>query len=134
MSDTIEQRRRARGAVGTRETESGGPLDPISRDCLESLTGNVSAGGMYLAAKRTFPPGTLLHLSFVAVGGAEDDSPVRATAIVRWRRRLFAPRGMGIEFVDFEGLGKRRLEEWLATLFPDTEPAALALASSRRRQ
>jgi hypothetical protein len=119
MSDTIDQRRFRRVAVGTRVTYSGEPLDPVSRDYFESLTGNVSAGGMYLAAKRTFPPGTLLHLSFEAVGGAVDDSPVRATAIVRWRRRFFAPRGMGIEFVDFEGLGKRQLEGWLATLFGD---------------
>jgi c-di-GMP-binding flagellar brake protein YcgR len=121
MSDEIDKRRFRRVAVGTRVAYSGEPLDPISRDYFESLTGNLSAGGMYLAAKVTFPPGTLLHLRFDAVGGAQDDSPVRATAIVRWRRRFFAPRGMGIEFVEFEGLGKRQLEEWLATVFAATE-------------
>jgi hypothetical protein len=120
MSPGIEKRRFRRVAVGTRVAYSGEPLGAISRDYFESLAGNVSAGGMYLAAKVTFPPGTLLHLRFDAVGGEWDESPVRATAIVRWRRRLFAPRGMGIEFVDFEGLGKRRLEAWLATLFPAT--------------
>lgn len=118
MSREIDQRRFRRVAVGTSVTYSGEPLDPRSREYFESLTGNVSAGGMYLATRVTFPPGTLVHLSFDVVAGAADDRPVRATAIVRWRRRFFAPRGMGVEFVDFQGLGKRRLEEWLETLFP----------------
>ena len=41
------------------------------------------------------------------------EEPVHARAVVRWVRRFFRPRGMGLEFIDVEGLGQTRLESWI---------------------
>lgn len=89
----------------------------LRRPDLEYLRGvaeDVSLGGMFIATRHTFPVGTALSLEFHTRedGGA----PVRAKAVVCWRRRWREPRGMGMRFVELEGLGQRRLEAWMETV------------------
>ena len=117
MTSGIDQRVFPRVAAGTGVTFAALPVDRKSRRYLESVAGNLSLGGMFLATRYTFRPGTLLQLEF-AIPGLEQAEPVRARAIVRWRRWWRNPRGMGVQFVEFEGLGRQQLTEWLDHVLP----------------
>ena len=69
---------------------------------------NLSLGGMFLVADR--PPRVRSRIIVDMAFGSPNGQPVRAEAIVRWRKRR---RGMGVEFVDFEEQGRDRLNAWL---------------------
>ena len=69
---------------------------------------NLSLRGMFLATEQPQPVGSRI---VVDIGiGLPNDPPLRAEAIVRWRKER---RGMGVEFIAFEEQGKDRLEAWL---------------------
>jgi len=118
MTQDIDQRVFPRVKAGTSVTFAALPVDRKSRRYLETVAGNVSLGGMFLASRYTFRPGTLLQLEF-SIPDSDQGEPVRARAIVRWRRWWRQPRGMGVQFVEFEGLGRQQLTEWLGRLLPD---------------
>lgn len=117
MGNDIDLRVYPRVKTGTAVTFAALPVDRKSRRYLETVAGNVSLGGMFLASRYTFRPGTLLQLEF-SIPDADAGGPVRARAIVRWRRWWRQPRGMGVQFVEFEGLGRQHLTEWLDRLLP----------------
>lgn len=117
MTVDIDLRAFPRARAGTSVTFAALPVDRRSRRYLESVATDVSLGGMFIAARVTFRPGTLLQLEFSIPVGASD-GPVRARAIVRWRRCWQRPRGMGVQFVEFEGLGRQHLTEWIERPLP----------------
>jgi hypothetical protein len=117
-----ERRQFPRLAAGARVRFHALPLHRSERDYLKGVAADVSLGGMFIASRHTFPVGTAISLEFHAraEGGS---TPVRARAVICWRRRWRRPRGMGVQFVEFEYLGQRRLETWLDTVL-DREPVS----------
>jgi c-di-GMP-binding flagellar brake protein YcgR len=91
-------------------------LDRKSRKKLSGIAENCSLGGMYLSTEDTFPEGSVLSLEFEIDSEESGPTVVKARAVVRWSRRWSAPRGMGLEFVEFEGPGNRSFAEWMAVL------------------
>lgn len=116
LLETHEWREYRRIAAGVRVVYRGQRLRRTEQFYLTGVADNVSLGGMFIAARQTFKPGTLISLEFHTPWDMEDGPLVRARALVCWRRRWRQPQGMGIRFVDFEGLGQRRLETWLQTV------------------
>lgn len=116
LLETDEWREYRRIAAGVQVVYRGHRLRRTEQFYLSGVADNVSLGGMFVAARHTFKPGTLITLEFHTPRDLEDGPPVRARALVCWRRRWRQPRGMGVRFVDFEGLGQRRLETWLQTV------------------
>jgi c-di-GMP-binding flagellar brake protein YcgR len=90
------------------------PLRRREREYLKAVAEDVSLGGMFLSSHNTFPAGTTIDLEFSPP--EEGGAPVRAKAVVCWRRRWREPRGMGVRFVEFYSLGARRLNEWIETV------------------
>lgn len=123
MSRPEDRRRYRRVAAGVRVVYHGTPLERRERDYLEGVAEDLSLGGMYLATRDPFPPGSLVWLEFQPRPRAGEpdtaEPPIRAKAVVRWRRRWRKPRGMGLEFVEFEGLGERTLAAVLERLLVD---------------
>lgn len=109
-----------RVAAGVRVVCSSAPVDRQAREYLEGIAENVSLGGLFIATPDPLPVGNVAMLQFYLDG--EDAEPVRAKAIVRWSRRWRRPRGMGLQFVEFEGLGWRRVESWIDVVLARAEP------------
>jgi len=115
-----EQRRYPRVTAGVRVLYRGDPLERRERQYLQGIAADLSLGGMFLATDRPLPVGSLVRLEFQpGVGPGEnpaEEMAVTAQAVVRWRRRWRRPRGMGLEFVEFEGLGRHELAAVVARL------------------
>ncbi len=95
---------------------AGAAVEKPLRDYLGEVASNVSVGGLFIDADTPPPVGTVIKLELRLAPGEGDSEGLRATAIVRWRRRWTQPRGMGVQFIDFEGLGEKDLKEWLETV------------------
>lgn len=80
---------------------------------LLGLADNISMGGLFIATDRPLRPGTVLHMRLYGDDDPSHTRPLGARAMVRWRRVWGKPRGMGVQFLEFEGLGERRVESWL---------------------
>lgn len=102
-------------AVGVRVRYREVSLRRPEREYLKGVAENVSLGGMFIATRRPPAPGAVVSLVFDA-GDRGGAAPVKAKAIVCWRRRWRSPQGMGVRFIEFEGLGERRLENWVEGL------------------
>ena len=109
-----EQRAFRRLAAGVRVRYHEVCLRRPEREYLKGIADDVSLGGLFLASRHTFPEGTTIELEFHPRD--EPGAPVRAKAVVCWRRRWREPRGMGVRFVEFAALGARRLEAWIDTV------------------
>jgi uncharacterized protein (TIGR02266 family) len=112
----LEEERRAfrRLAVGVRVRYQEVRLRRPEREYLKAVAEDVSLGGMFLSTRHMFPEGTAIEVEFRPCD--EAGAPVRAKAVVCWRRRWREPRGMGVRFVEFVSLGERRLESWIDTV------------------
>ena len=67
---------------------------------LDQFAHNISRGGMFLASEEVFPPGTVIRFQFLL---EEEGEELEGTGIVSWVREegtRYAPRGMGIRFVE----------------------------------
>jgi uncharacterized protein (TIGR02266 family) len=117
--ETEERRAFRHLAGGVRVRYQEVRLRRPEREYLRGVAEDVSLGGLFLATRHTFPAGRTIELEFHPRG--EEGAPVRARAVVCWRRRWREPRGMGLRFVEFAALGARRLESWIDTvLAPDS--------------
>ncbi len=119
MSRPEDRRRYPRVAAGVRVTFGGEPLDRREREYLEGVAADLSLGGMFLATGHLLSPGSLVWLEFQPrprAGEVDEAQGIRAKAVVRWTRRWRKPRGMGLEFVEFEGLGQRELADVMGRL------------------
>ncbi len=117
--ESEERRAFRRLAAGVRVRYQELHLRRPEREYLRGVAEDVSLGGMFLATRHTVPVGRTIELEFHPRG--EEGAPVRARAVVCWRRRWREPRGMGLRFVEFAALGARRLESWIDTILaPDS--------------
>ncbi|HVS00006.1 MAG TPA: PilZ domain-containing protein [Thermoanaerobaculia bacterium] len=116
LLETDELREYRRIAAGVQVVYRAQRLRRSEQLYLTGVADNVSLGGMFIATRHTFTPGTLITLEFHTSSVLDDGPPVLARALVCWRRRWRQPRGMGVRFVDFEGLGQRHLDGWFQTV------------------
>lgn len=87
--------------------------DATAREYYSGLVENYSFGGLFIASDVSMSPGDIVYLNIELDG----EPPLTARALVRWTRRWTKPRGAGVEFIDFDGLGERDLGDLLARLF-----------------
>lgn len=80
----------------------------IARDC--------GLSGMFLTTEHLIPKGSVVSLDFQFTDEKGDSVTIRAQAVVRWTQRFRTPKGMGLEFFEFNGLGDRNFEECLRQL------------------
>lgn len=114
-----DRRRYPRLKTGVRVLYQGLPATPIQQEYLSGVTGDLSLGGMFLSSENPFPVGTLLILEIRTPSMSPEEPPVCARALVRWRRRWGGQKGMGLSFVELEGVDRQRLQEWLESLLSD---------------
>lgn len=98
-------------------------MDKPLRDYLDQVARNVSLGGLFVDADHPPPVGTLVKLELRLTSGDDEPETILVSGLVRWRQRWSQPRGMGIEFIDFEGLGERDFKEWLETVLEPSDTA-----------
>jgi hypothetical protein len=114
------------------------PTGDHHRRYLRELAQSIDLGGMTIATRSRLPVGSLVRLKLYAADAADDESPLRAMALVRWRHGWFGQRLTALQFLEFEGLGSRSLERCLGTVLaathpPSRRPAAGASAGRRWR-
>lgn len=78
------------------------------------VSGNISAGGMFLITQDPYPPGTTFRISF---GLPPHEKTVEATGRVVWSRpQKENPErqpGMGIEFLEIDEQDRERIREFV---------------------
>lgn len=89
-------------------------VPPNVGEYLAGLAADIGIGGMFLSTDEVHPEGTILSIELDRDDPAGDAYMVRARAIVRWTREDEEPRGMGVEFIEFDGLRNLSLEEYLS--------------------
>jgi hypothetical protein len=62
------------------------------------------------------PKGSIVTLNFQFTDKEGEEVIIQAQAVVRWTQRFRKPKGMGLEFFEFNGLGDRNFEECLQYL------------------
>lgn len=85
---------------------------------VESLTGEIGGGGVFIESGTPFPPGTELTLELVLPDHLP--IPIQAKGIVTWvrprpERYVFFP-GMGVQFTEISEKGRERLLEMVKSL------------------
>lgn len=119
-----DRRRYPRLKTGVRVLYEGLPTSRAEQRYLSGVAEDLSLGGMFLLSEAPFPPGSLVILEFRTPDMSREEPPVCARALVRWRRRWGENKGMGLSFVDFEGMDRQRLHTWLESLLsPESGPA-----------
>ncbi len=91
----------------------------VARETAEYFQGvasDCSFGGMFLATDHLVSKGSVVFLDFQFVDEEGETVMIQAQAIVRWTRRFRKPKGMGLEFFEFTGLGKRDFQQCLKLL------------------
>jgi hypothetical protein len=94
--------------------------EKVSRKARQYLMGvaeNCGLGGMFILTDHLFPKGSILKLKFQPKFDTGNPLVIKARAIVRWVQRWHKPSGMGVEFIEFEGLGNYKLAVWLEMIF-----------------
>ena len=99
----------------------GEPIDRTKRQYLDGVVENCGLGGMFISTDRPFPKGSLVTLEFRIKSESRDLDPVKAQGIVRWVRRRTGDRGMGIAFIEFEGLGDRVFSDWIKKVLDEPQ-------------
>jgi len=102
-----DQRRHYRAVLpGTEVIYRAAPVRPQDRRYLLGVAENVSLGGLFISTRHPFGVGTVVLLDLYP-GAGSDRAPFSARAVVRWRNLWREPRGMGLQFLDFENLAER---------------------------
>ena len=91
-------------------------LPDEASEAVDGVIGNVSLGGMFIETDQPQAPGKILRIEFDTTPQGAAHRIVAAKAVVRWHRRIFEPRGMGVQFLDFEGVAEQHLQQWLSSI------------------
>jgi hypothetical protein len=92
------------------------PTNKVDREYFEGLIEDVSLGGMFIEIARPFPKGSVVDIRFKS-RVENEDRPVIAKGLIRWTRKWKKPHGMGIDFIEFNGLGATPFNEWFKSHF-----------------
>ncbi len=112
---SAEQRQYPRISPNVRLNVMGKQIDKETRKYFEGIIGDISLGGMFIKTDQPFSKGSKVRIQF----NSEKDNgdPITAIGLVRWTRKWMKPRGMGVDFIEFEGLGSRSFEDWMRNNF-----------------
>jgi hypothetical protein len=86
------------------------PTNKVDREYYEGLIENVSLGGIFIEIARPLPKGSVVDIKFKS-RMKNDDRPVIAKGLIRGTRKWKKPHGMGIDFIEFNGLGTTPYKE-----------------------
>ena len=89
---------------------------PNVGEYLDGLAADIGLGGMFIATDAPPAPGAVVTLEINLGDDAGDLSLVRARAVVRWTRQESEPEGMGVEFIEFDGLKDLTLGELMSRI------------------
>ncbi len=98
--------------VGFRRQEA----DKETLDYFQGVAEDCGLSGMFLTTEHLMPKGSMVSLHFQFIDNEGEQVNIEAQAIVRWTQRFRKPKGMGLEFFEFNGLGDRNFEECLQYL------------------
>jgi hypothetical protein len=108
-----ETRKYARLRPGVAVRFFGEPIDRTTRQYLTGAAENCGLGGMFISTEYAFSKGSIVTLDFRIDSESRGLTPVRAYGIVSLVQRKGGIRGMGIQFIEFEGLGDRIFSDWI---------------------
>lgn len=94
-------------------------LNHIDKDDLKYFEGmieNIGLGGMFVEMDHPFSKGNMVTIQFKMVKEGVEQ-PVIAKGLVRWTQKWKRPHGMGVDFIEFDGLGKNSFKEWFKNHF-----------------
>ena len=89
---------------------------PNVGEYLDGLAADIGLGGMFIATHEPPSAGAVVELEINLGDDAGERSLVRARAVVRWTRQQTEPEGMGVEFIEFDGLKDLTLGEFLSRI------------------
>lgn len=98
--------------VGFRKQQA----DRETEDYFQGVAEDCGLSGMFLTTAHLMPKGSIVSLSFQFADEDGEAVTIQAQAVVRWTQRFRKPKGMGLEFFEFSGLGDRNFEECLQQL------------------
>ncbi|PLX83930.1 MAG: hypothetical protein C0617_09815 [Desulfuromonas sp.] len=113
---TDEKRRFPRIATNVHVALAVEKSDKETRQYLEAVAENCSLGGMFIATDHLVPKGHIVRLKLQVDGTGGKSSVVHARGLVRRVQRWTKPKGIGVEFIEFEGLGEDSYADWAARL------------------
>lgn len=91
-------------------------VDKETEEYFQGVAEDCGLSGMFLATDHLMPKGSIISINFQFVDGKGEKVTIQAQAVVRWVQRFLGPKGMGLEFFEFNGLGDRNFEECLEQL------------------
>ena len=91
-------------------------VDDSGQQYFQGVAKDCGLGGFFLATDHIFSKGSIVSLIFRFVLD-DEQVEIKAHAVVRWTRRLFKPKGMGLEFFEFEGVHGRDFQRCMDRLF-----------------
>ena len=92
---------------------------PNVGEYLDGLAADIGLGGMFIATGEPPAPGAVVALEINLGDGSGESSLVRARAVVRWTRQQTQPEGMGVEFIEFDGLRDLTLGEFMSRILEE---------------
>ena len=98
--------------VGFRKQQA----DRETEDYFQGIAEDCGLSGMFLTTEHLMSKGSIVSLSFQFTDSEGETVTIQAQAVVRWTQRFRKPKGMGLEFFEFSGLGDRNFEECLQQL------------------
>ncbi len=99
----------------------GESIAKTKREYLDGVVENCGLGGMFISSDHLFPKGSLITMDFRIDSESKNLTPVSAQGIVRWVQRRNGDRGMGIAFIEFQGLGDRVFSEWIKKVLDEPQ-------------
>ena len=116
-----KRRKNCRIRPGVSVRFMGESIDKMKREYLDGVVENCGLGGMFISTDHVFSKGSLITLDFRIDSESKDLTPVRAQGIVRWVQRRNGNRGMGIAFIEFQGLGDRVFSDWIKKVLDEPQ-------------
>ena len=92
---------------------------PNVGEYLDGLAADIGLGGMFITTGEPPAPGAVVALELDLGSESGEHSLVRARAVVRWTRQQTEPEGMGVEFIEFDGLKDLSLEEFMSRVLEE---------------
>jgi hypothetical protein len=91
-------------------------VDKETEEYFQGVAEDCGLSGMFLATDHLMPKGSVVSLKFQFRDANGEEVSIQAQAVVRWLQRFRRPKGMGLEFFEFNGLGDRDFEQCLQQL------------------
>ena len=116
MTINNENRKYLRISPGVDFNVAAQHIDKDDQKYFKGVIENIGLGGVFIKIDTPFPKGSIVTIQF-DTNKEECKHPVVAKGLVRWTRKLMQPHGMGIDLIEFEGLGSDSFDEWFKKHF-----------------